>query len=234
MKKNQIEILPSPAAIVHAQTGHNKAEFERAVRQQVAEIMAERDAVVFEPFFRSRQVAYELKRLMTVPEQEKFSIGYERYGCIDCKTHATPHAGNNMCQKCRGKWFGRLAQIIGEGIKGEPAQRARGTARAERLLPENAPQDGVHRTWHQRSSRQELLLYASVAVKLGVTRDHVRLVATGGYKSRATGRRCNSGIVLAALKEERSRLNAAALKEGRSGLEALAVAKRKWGSGVTP
>jgi hypothetical protein len=232
MKRHQIDILPSPQAI--QRTPVMREEIDRLVQQKVAEIMAERDAVVFEPFFRSRQVAYELKRLMTVSEQEKFSVSYERYGCIDCKTQDRPHAGNNMCHTCRSKWFRRLAQIIGEGIKGEPAQRARGTARAERLLPENAPQDGVHRTWHQHSSRQELLLYTNVAEKLGVTRDHVRAVATGGYKSRATGRHCNSEIVLAALKEERERLNAAGLKEERSGPKAIANARRRWGSGATP
>ncbi len=144
--KNNMEVLPSPQELLREPI--KREEIARLVQQQVAEIMAERDALVFEPFFRSRQVAYELKRLQSVPEQEKFSVSYERYGCMDCKKHTTPHAGNNLCQSCRAKWFGRLTQIIKEGIKGEPAQRARGTARAERLIPENAPRDGVHHTWY--------------------------------------------------------------------------------------
>jgi len=41
---------------------------------------------VFEPFFRSRQVAYELQRLQTVSEQRKFTIYFERYGCLVCET----------------------------------------------------------------------------------------------------------------------------------------------------
>jgi hypothetical protein len=145
VKINKIEVLLSPQETRRAPV--QRAELERLVEKKVAEIMAERDALIFEPFFRSGQVAYELKRLQTVPEQEKFSVSYERYGCMICETHATPHAGNGLCQHCRGKWFRRLTQIIGEGMKGEPAQRARGTARAERLLSENAPQDGIHRTW---------------------------------------------------------------------------------------
>jgi hypothetical protein len=94
MKRNNVvkaELLPSPATIVRQRSGIDKAEIERLVKEQVGEIMAERDALVFEPFFRSRQVAYELKRLQSVPEQEKFSISYERYGCIDCKTFDRPH-----------------------------------------------------------------------------------------------------------------------------------------------
>jgi hypothetical protein len=121
----------------------------KIVQAEVAKIMAERDAMAFEPFFRSRQVAYELKRLQTVPEQEKWSICYDRYGCLDCKTQDRSHAGNGMCTACRAKWFTRLVQIIAEGIKGEPARPASGTPWSQRLLPENAPRDGVHRTWYK-------------------------------------------------------------------------------------
>jgi hypothetical protein len=193
LKKHQIDILPSPAAIVRERTGFDKAEFERAVRSQVVEIMAERDAIVFEPFFRSRQVAYELKRLQSVPEQEKFSVSYERYGCMICETHATPHAGNGLCQSCRSKWFRRFAQIIGEGIKGEPAQRARGTARAERLLPGSSITHDPHRTYYERSSQEELKSFGEIADRLGVSPDHVREVARGGTAS---------GKVAAALEEK--------------------------------
>jgi transcriptional regulator with XRE-family HTH domain len=158
-------------------------ELNRLVQQEVAKIMAERDALVFEPWFRSRQVSYELKRLQSVPEQEKFSIGYERYGCIDCKTQDRPHAGNNLCHRCRTRWFGRYVQIIGEGIKGEPAQCARGTARAEQLLPENAARDGVHRTWQQRGNKEELQVCAQLAKRFRVTPSHIREVALGGDQS---------------------------------------------------
>ena len=196
MRNPKMEVLPSPQELRREPI--RREELDRLVQQKVAEIMAERDALVFEPFFRSRQVAYELRRLQSVPEQEKFGVAYERYGCIDCKMHKMPHVGNGMCNNCRAKWFRRLAEIIGEGMKGEPAQRARGTARAERLLPENASQDGVHRTWNQSSSKEDKLLYARVAKSLGVTAAHVREVALGTrYK--------NSGAISAALKRDRIR-----------------------------
>jgi hypothetical protein len=181
MKEHKIEVLSSPQEMLRAPV--QRAELERLVQEKVAEIMAERDALVFEPFFRSRQVAYELKRLQSVPEQAKFSIGYERYGCLICETHATPHAGNNMCKQCHAKWFQRWAQIIAEGMKGEPARRARGSARAERLLPENAARDGVHRTYNQRGSKEELQLCAQLAKRFRVNPVHVREVALGGNRS---------------------------------------------------
>ncbi|MBZ5701014.1 MAG: hypothetical protein LAN84_04135 [Acidobacteriia bacterium] len=201
MKKNErqpeIELLPSPAAIVRARTGVDEAELHRLVQQKVAEIMAERDALVFEPFFRSRQIAYELKRLQSVPEQRKWSISFERYGCLICETRERSHAANGMCSQCHARWFARLTQIIAEGIKGEPARPARGTPRAERLLPTNGPSDGVHRCWYERSNETDKLLYRRVAKQLGVTPSHVRLVAHGQRHSEA---------VSAALREESKRL----------------------------
>ena len=131
MKKNEVqpgvELLLSPSAIVRARTGIDQGELRRLVQERVAEIMAERDAVVFEPFFRSRQVAYELKRLQSVPEQRKFSVAFERYGCIICETRKAIHAGNGMCANCRRRWFVRLTQIIAEGMTGQTAPPARGT-----------------------------------------------------------------------------------------------------------
>jgi hypothetical protein len=197
MKKPKVEIFPSPRDLQRAVV--RRDELDRLVKEKVAEVMAERDALVFEPFFRSRQVAYELKRLQSVPEQKKFSIAYERYGCMICETHTTPHAGNGLCQKCRQKWFQRLAGIIAEGVAGEPARAAKGIARAERLLPENAAR-GIHHTWYQpyeRTTEDEKLLYARVAERLRVGTAWVAQVARGIKKSR---------IVSAVLDEERDRL----------------------------
>ena len=202
MRKNEsqlgVELLPSPAALVRASTGVDKAELDRLVKQKVAEVMAERDALVFEPFFRSRQVAYELKRLQCVSEQRKFSISFERYGCIDCKTRERIHGGNGMCNQCRSRWFVRLAQIIGEGITGDGARPARGTPNTGRRLLPNRPLDAAHRTYFQRSSKADKLLYSRVAQKLGIDPSHVRAVAIGSRHSER---------VMAMLKEEAERLS---------------------------
>ena len=201
MSNHKIDILPSPQELGRALIRRDEIAglVQEEARRQVAEIMAERDALAFEPFFRTRQVAYELKRLQTVPEQEKFSVYFERYGCIACESHATPHGGNGFCQNCRAIRFRRLTQIIAEGMKGEPAQRARGTARAERLLPENAARDGVHRTWLEpckRNTDAENALYARVAKRLRLKPSYVSRVARG---------RNVSAPVSAVLEEERTR-----------------------------
>jgi hypothetical protein len=86
-----------------------------------------------------------------------------------------------------------FAQIIAEGITGEPARPGAGASRAERVLPPTGPQDGVHRTWYNRSSRGERQLFGRIAAQLGVHPSHVREVARGRSKSET---------VIAALKAE--------------------------------
>jgi hypothetical protein len=90
-----------------------------------------------------------------------------------------------MCAPCRGLWFRRLSQIIAEGIKDEPAKMARGIVRTERLLPENGPRDGVHKTWYKTSNAAELARCHRVATKLGLTFDYVRSVVRGIRHSEA-------------------------------------------------
>jgi hypothetical protein len=204
MRKNEtqpgVELLSSPAAIVRASTGVDEAELHLLVQAKVAEIMAERDAVVFEPFFRSRQVAYELKRLQTVPEQRKFSIAFARYGCMICETRERIHAGNGLCTKCRALWFGRFLQIIAEGMTGQTAKLARGSSQSERLLLPNRPMDAPHRTFYQRTSLQARDTFRRIANRLNVDPQHVRRVAFG---------KCTSEAVTAALNEEWEQMQAA-------------------------
>jgi len=190
-KPVEAELIPSVDSILRL--GTNEAMLNRLVQQKVAEIMAERDAMIFEPVFRSRQIAYELKRLQNVPEQRKWSISLERYGCMICETRERIHAGNGMCNRCHALWFRRLTQIVSEGVSGRPALAAHGTTWEQRLLPATGARDGAHQTWYHRSNAKDQALYQRVATKLGVTRAYVRQVALGARHSES---------VLVALKEE--------------------------------
>jgi hypothetical protein len=200
MRKNEpeIEVLSSPAEIVRWRSGIDKAELDRLVQEKVAEIMAARDAFVFEPFFRSRQIAYELKRLQNVSEQRTSAISFERYGCMICETREQIHGGHGMCVTCNAKWFRRRTQIVAEGINYQPARAASGASRTDRLLPPHAPRDTVHRCWYERSNETDKLLYSRVAKQLGVSPSYVRCVARGQRHSEA---------VSAALKKEIERFS---------------------------
>ena len=100
----------------------NMEMLDALVQKRVAEMLTARDDFVFEPFFRTRQVAYELRRLQTVPERKKWSIRFERRACLSCHKRDQPHASNGLCRVCHGRVFRVLKQIVSELMQ-EPAGR---------------------------------------------------------------------------------------------------------------
>ena len=112
------EIIFSPG--MSRQTQIDVGTIGKLVQQQVAEALAQREAAVFEPFFRSRQVAYELRRLQSAPERKKWSVYYERHGCQQCKRADLTHAGNGYCTRC----YSRMVRIL-NGIIRELSDQAR-------------------------------------------------------------------------------------------------------------
>jgi hypothetical protein len=182
-KAKRMEVLPSPQETLRAPA--DRAEVMKLAVEMAAQIVAEKERFLFEPFFRSRHVAYEIKRLQTVSEQRTWSVYYERFGCMICETMERIHGGCGMCCRCYANTLGRLKQIRGEQIRDETARPARGRLRLNRLLPEHAPIDGVHHTRYARSTKKELELFARVAKQLGLTQDYVRAVAVGSRRSDA-------------------------------------------------
>lgn len=76
--------------------------------------MTAREDFVFEPFFRTRKVAFAIRRLQTVPEQRKWGIYFERHGCLHCHRTDLQHGGIGMCANCRAKIQKHLEAIIRE------------------------------------------------------------------------------------------------------------------------
>lgn len=109
-----IEVIPSPARIEI-----DKATLDKLVQQKVAEILTARDEFICEPFFRSRQVSYEIRRLQTVPEYKKWSVYYQCHGCLCCGESKLPYAGTGcgMCARCYNRVTTRLRVIVRELIK---------------------------------------------------------------------------------------------------------------------
>jgi septum formation inhibitor MinC len=153
-KQPKIELLPSRDSVLRA--GVDDKTLTLLVKEKVAEIMADRDAMVFEPFFRSRQVAYELKRLQSVPEQQKWSVHFGRFGCLICQTRKRIYVGNGMCNTCYGKTFNALKQIIGEGVNRAPLISSReaqeSTPGMRELLPVKSLAKRSRRTKKRRKT----------------------------------------------------------------------------------
>jgi len=195
-KAMRMEVLPSPTEL--ARKPGMEAEIRRLAVEMAAQIVAQKEQFLFEPFFRSRQVAYELKRLQNVSEQRTWKIYYTRFGCMVCETTERIHGGCGMCSACYCNNLQRLKQIRGEQIREETARPARGRLRLDRLIPENAPADGIHHARYERSTEKERKLFARVAEHLGLTYDYVRVVAVGLRRS---------DVVSAALKKENERMH---------------------------
>jgi len=112
---------------------------ERLVEQTVTELAARQADWLLEPWFRPRPVADAIRRLQSVSEMRKFSIFYEKHGCIRCKTKRRNHAGNGFCHNCRSWLQKNLKECLTQDC-GEPdtdAATANLTSRirnAKRLL----------------------------------------------------------------------------------------------------
>jgi len=106
-----VEVL-RPGEMERRRGPTNMETLDALVQRRVAEVFAERDEFVFEPFFRARQVAYEIRRLQTVPERKKWRIFFERHGCLACHKQNQPHASNGFCRACHAHVFQQLKEII--------------------------------------------------------------------------------------------------------------------------
>lgn len=197
-QKLQMEVLPSPDEMLRLPA--NKAELMKLAVEMAAKLSALKEQFLFEPFFRERQTAYALKRLQNVSERRTWKIYYARFGCLICETTERIHGGCGMCSRCYCNTLGRLKQIRGEEIREETARPARGRIRLDRLIPANAPADGVHHTRYHRKTKKELELCDRVAKQLSLTRQYVYTIFCGDRRG--------SDAVVEALKVEGEKMQA--------------------------
>ncbi len=118
MPKKSTAIVPVEVLPPAGRTASGQDRFDQLVQQKVAEILADRESLLLEPFFRSRQVAYEIRRLQSVPEKRRWTVFYERHGCLCCRDTQALHAGNGMCQRCRSGVLLKLNRIVKELSEG--------------------------------------------------------------------------------------------------------------------
>lgn len=197
-EKLQMEVIPSPQELLR--TPGMQGEIRRMALEMAAQIIAEKEQAIWEPYFRSRQVAYELKRLQNVSDQESWKIYYLRFGCMICETTERPHGGCGKCTRCYAFILGRLKQIRGEQIRDKIAHPSRGRIRLDRLIPANSPADGVHHTRYHRKTKKELELCDRVAKQLSLTPLYVRTIFCGDRRG--------PDAVVEALKAEGEKMHA--------------------------
>src|SRR5487761_131063 len=121
MKRKQAataEIITPELVIAEAARGthpQDLAKFlDKLVMQRVAEIFAKREEFILEPWFRTRRVAQEIRKLQTVQERNAKATYFERHGCIHCHTQDRPHYSNGICTGCYPTIVSRLNAIARE------------------------------------------------------------------------------------------------------------------------
>lgn len=111
-KKLNVEVLPAivrpsvPVAVGSA--------IEQLVQQKVAEALGQKAGLPWEPYFRTRQETIALRRLQTVPERKKWSVYFDRHGCLYCHKSNQPFAGCGLCVTCYHKVSRQLRAILKE------------------------------------------------------------------------------------------------------------------------
>lgn len=91
------------------------SQLERLVQQKVAEVLANREDFSLRPFFDTKRVSDELRRLQTMPERRKWAGYFARHGCLICETKRVPHNSCGMCFNCCLRTAARLRWVIAQG-----------------------------------------------------------------------------------------------------------------------
>ena len=106
-KRNAVEVLKPVRPVPNV-----RAQIEQFIEQKMAEIMGGDKTGIFEPFFQTKAIAAELKKLQTVPHQRKWTKYFAEWGCLVCEKKDRPHMCLGMCQACYPKIAHRLQNIL--------------------------------------------------------------------------------------------------------------------------
>jgi hypothetical protein len=111
--KSGTEIVPFGHVEVNAAMQVDlKSMVSRMIEEGVKEALSSQGAE-FQPFFGSKEIAYEIKRKQSVHEQHKFTYFFEDWGCMICGTRKAPHCSLGMCGRC----FNRTGLRIRDSLR---------------------------------------------------------------------------------------------------------------------
>ena len=108
-KEPQVEILPPESRLPMPVTG--EGDIRELVRHAVAEISTNQENWTYEPYYRQRVIADEIRKLQTVPQRKKMAKHYELYGCWRCHKNVEPHGSIGFCEPCYKKGWWELHAI---------------------------------------------------------------------------------------------------------------------------
>ncbi len=84
----------------------------RLAQRETEDIEAE--DLLFEPWFRSRDVADAIRRHQTGTDRKRWTLYYDQHSCLSCKKQKLAHGGKGFCSACRGVVQKRIKAISQE------------------------------------------------------------------------------------------------------------------------
>src|SRR5205807_5726388 len=97
------------------------ATLDALIQKRVAEAQASQSAIL-EPWFQSYAVAQELRRHQSMFHKRKFSLYFEKWGCLVCGTKERAQQSHGMCHKCWLRLVARLRALEKEYAKAHPQE----------------------------------------------------------------------------------------------------------------
>jgi hypothetical protein len=111
-----------------------KRMIEQVVEERIAELMADKESEEFRPFFETAEVAQELRRRMSVTEDNKWRYYFEAWGCLVCERTDVSHRTLGMCARCYANRRKRLSEIRKEHATDPVIPDFDSVAKAQRAL----------------------------------------------------------------------------------------------------
>jgi hypothetical protein len=108
LKKIKAEVLPPARPRIVPDT---RAILDELVEEKVAEIMSKGRDALFQPYFQSKRVATEIRKIQTVSDRGKWSRYFEKWGCDVCGTKKRGHRGLGRCAPCYLRTLQRLEHL---------------------------------------------------------------------------------------------------------------------------
>lgn len=101
-----------------------EADLDRLIQQKVTEALAANHTAILEPWFRSPAVAAAIRRHQSVFHKRKFSLYFEKWGCLVCGTKRKPHENHALCRTCLERFRTRLMWMEKEYASTHPQEYA--------------------------------------------------------------------------------------------------------------
>ena len=106
-QSNAVQILKPVRAVPNV-----RAQIEAFIEQKISERIGADEAGIFEPFFQTKLIAREIRKLQTIPQRLKWPNYFKEWGCLSCHKKDGQYGGEGMCGTCYQRTRARVRTIL--------------------------------------------------------------------------------------------------------------------------